>query len=138
MGEDQLSEQKHSLDRRASPLSEGSQHGCRVGRSPRKNWVEKAGGLPDYIERIAVHVHEKGHPISTAIPIAISTAKKSCATGEVFQWPGIQNINLGSRAEACNAVRQWEALKAKAKAKNMSNPSGPCCAEAEATTATRA
>lgn len=88
----------------------------RLNRSPRKNWVEEQGGLPDYIERIAIHLIRKGMSHSHAIATAINTAKKWCATGEVHQWPGIQRINLGSRAEACKAVARWEAMKAAAKA----------------------
>lgn len=84
--------------------------------SPRANWVERNGGLPKYIERIAVHMVSKGFSHSHAIAAAINTAKKWCATGEVHQWPGIQMINLGSRAEACKAVAEWEALKARAHA----------------------
>lgn len=69
------------------------------------------------IERIAVHVEKRpGMTTSHAIAIAINTAKKWCATGEVHQWPGVQRINLGSRKEACKAVAEWEALKKKAAA----------------------
>lgn len=74
-------------------------------RAPGKkdNWVESNGGLPDYIERVAKHIHyEGGHPISTAISMAISQVKKWAAAG---------------KAEAIKAIAQWEALKAKAAAK---------------------
>lgn len=83
----------------------------KLDRSPRANWVEKRGGLPDYIERIAVHLHDKGMPIGYAIATAINAVKKACATGDL-NFPGVQNENAGSRAEACKAVAQWEALKA--------------------------
>lgn len=33
----------------------------RLNVSPKENWVDKVGGLPDYIDRIAVHLVEKGH-----------------------------------------------------------------------------
>jgi hypothetical protein len=89
----------------------------RLDRSPRSNWVEEEGGLPDYIERIAVHLVAKGWPVSRAVATAVNTAKKWCATGEVHQWPGVQVINLGSRAQACAAVARWEAMKASARAK---------------------
>ena len=88
----------------------------KLDRSPRKNWVEEHGGLPNYIERIAVHLVRKGWTHQRAIATAINTAKKWCATGEVHQWPGVQMINLGSRGEACKAVAEWEALKARARA----------------------
>lgn len=85
----------------------------RLDRSPKKNWVEKAGGLPDYIDRIAVHLHDKGMPIGQSIATAINAAKKMCSTGDL-NWPGLQSVNTGSRAQACAAVADWEAKKAKA------------------------
>jgi hypothetical protein len=90
-----------------------------VGRldwSPGKNWIEDEGGLPGYIERIAVHLVQKGMPRARAIATAINAAKKMCATGDL-NWPGLQNVNPGSRAEACAAVARWEAMKASARAK---------------------
>ena len=83
----------------------------RLDRSPKKNWVEKAGGLPDYIERIAVHLKRKGMTTSHAIAVAINAVKKMRATGDV-NWPGLQNVNMGSRAQACAAVARWTAMKA--------------------------
>lgn len=76
------------------------------------NWVEKAGGLPPYIKRIAKHLQEKGMDESRAIATAVNAAKKMCATGDT-NFPGSQDVNAGSRAEACAAVAQWEAKKAK-------------------------
>lgn len=78
----------------------------------RKNWVEKAGGLPRYIKRIAKHLQQKGMDQSRAIATAVNAAKKMCSTGDV-NWPGKQQVNAGSRAEACAAVADWEAKKAK-------------------------
>ena len=82
----------------------------KLDRSPRKNWVEQQGGLPKYIERIAVHLVAKGMPTGRAIATAVNAAKKMCATGDL-NWPGLQNVNPGSRAEACAAVARWEAMK---------------------------
>jgi hypothetical protein len=83
-----------------------------LDRSPKANWVDKAGGLPDYIERIAKHLHyEKGMDISHAIATAVNVVKKMCATGEL-NWPGHQTANMGSQAEACAAVSSWEKKKA--------------------------
>lgn len=79
------------------------------------NWVEQTGGLPKYIKRIARHLRKKGFSESHAIATAVNAAKKMCSTGDV-NFPGKQNVNPGSRAEACNAVRQWESKKARAKA----------------------
>jgi hypothetical protein len=76
------------------------------------NWVEKAGGLPSYIERIAKHLHyEKAMSISHAIATAVNTVKKMCASGDL-NYPGKQSANSGSKAEACAAVAQWEKKKA--------------------------
>jgi hypothetical protein len=84
-------------------------------RSPRENWVERVGGLPRYIERIAKHLHyEKGKTISNAIAIAVNVVKKMCATGDL-NFPGKQEASPKSKAQACAAVAQWEAKKARAK-----------------------
>jgi hypothetical protein len=65
------------------------------------NWVEKVGGLPDFIERVAKHLHyEEGMTISRAIATAVSQCKKWCAKGN---------------AKACNAIRQWEQKKARSR-----------------------
>jgi hypothetical protein len=86
-------------------------------RSPKENWVERVGGLPRYIERIAKHLHyEKGKTISNAIAIAVNVVKKMCATGDL-NFPGKQSANPKSRAQACAAVAEWEAKKARSKAK---------------------
>jgi len=62
------------------------------------NWVEKAGGLPSYIERIAKHIHyDSGLSISHAIAAAVNRVKVLCAKGN---------------AQACAAVASWEKKKA--------------------------
>lgn len=85
------------------------------------NWVEKAGGLPSYIERIAKHLHyEKKMDISRAIAVAVNVVKKACASGQANasgQW------NPKSRAEACKAVAEWERKKGSSKAKSVSEAS---------------
>lgn len=76
------------------------------------NWVDKAGGLPSYIERIAKHLHaDSGMTISRAIAVAVNAAKRMCATGDL-NFSGKQSVNPGSRAQACKAVAEWEAKKA--------------------------
>lgn len=71
-----------------------------------------AGGklhLPPYIKRIAKHLQgEAGMKESRAIATAVNAAKKMCATGDL-NFPGSQNVNPGSRAQACAAVAQWKA-----------------------------
>lgn len=88
-----------------------------LDRSPKENWVEQAGGLPDYIERIAKHLHyEEGMTISRAIATAVNVVKRMCASGDT-NWPGIQHVAPKSQAQACKAVAEWEAMKAKSKGK---------------------
>jgi hypothetical protein len=77
------------------------------------NWVDQQGGLPSYIKRIEKHLERKGMSKSHAIATAVNVAKKMCATGDV-NWPGSQQVNAGSRAEACAAVARWEQMKAAA------------------------
>lgn len=81
--------------------------GCSLNTSPGKNWVEKEGGLPNYICRIARAVMKSGKSRSSAIAIAVSRTKKWAAGGD--------KVNADTRAKAAKAVAEWEALKAKAK-----------------------
>ena len=75
----------------------------------KQNWVDRAGGLPDYIERIAKHLHyEKGMDISRAIATAVATVKRWAAGGG--------DVSAATRAKAAAAVAQWEAKKAKSHA----------------------
>jgi len=79
------------------------------------NWVDKVGGLPKFIKRIKNHLVKKGMATSRAIATAVNVVKKMCASGDT-NWPGKQNVNAGSRAEACGAVADWERKKAQAHA----------------------
>jgi hypothetical protein len=88
--------------------------GCTLERSPGKsdNWIERVGGsLPEYICEVAKSIHQKrGVTLSRAISIAIGVMKNwSSGRGEV---------NADTRAKAAKALAQWNALKAKAKAKS--------------------
>ena len=86
-----------------------------LDRSPKQNWVDRAGGLPTYIERIAKHLHyEKGMEMGRAIATAVNVVKKMCATGDL-NWPGLQQVRPSSRAQACKAVAEWEAMKKRSK-----------------------
>lgn len=83
-----------------------------LDRSPRQNWVEKAGHLPPAIRDMAAEIEkERGLPLDQAIPIAISQAKKLAAKGN---------------AKYIAAVAEWEALKLKAHVKEavVSKPVG--------------
>jgi hypothetical protein len=76
-------------------------------RAPGKNdnWVEKAGGLPKYIERIAKHLHyEKGMDIGHAIAVAVNTVKRWAAGGG--------GVTAKTKAKAAAAVAEWEKKKA--------------------------
>jgi hypothetical protein len=81
----------------------------------KQNWVQKAGGLPSYIKRIKVHLQAKGMTESRAIATAVNVVKKACATGDL-NFPGVQQENAGSKAEACAAVADWERKKAQSHA----------------------
>lgn len=85
--------------------------GCSLDSSPKKNWVERSGGLPNYICRIARAIMRSGKPKSRAIAIAVSRVKKWAAGGD--------DVDADTRAKAAKAVAQWTALKAKNKAKKV-------------------
>lgn len=85
----------------------------RLNTSPRKNWVEDEGGLPRKIEHVAIEIMKSGVPKHVAIPAAINWCKYICRTGDVENWRGKQNVNAPSRAEACAAIAQWNAMKAR-------------------------
>lgn len=78
------------------------------------NWVEAAGGLPSYIERIAKHLHyEKGMSISHAIASAVNTVKRWARAGKVAKYgdPNHKNVSATTVAKAQAALAQWEAKK---------------------------
>lgn len=85
--------------------------GCSLDSSPKKNWVEESGGLPNYICRIAKGVMKGGKSKSQAIAIAVSRVKKWAAGGD--------DVDADTQAKATKAVAEWEALKAKNKAGNV-------------------
>jgi len=79
----------------------------------KQNWVDKSGGLPPYIERIAKHLHyEKGMDISRAIAVAFNTVKRWAAGGTVTENGTTKHITAKTQAQAAAAVAQWEAKKA--------------------------
>ncbi len=83
---------------------------CSLNHSPKKNWVEKNGGLPNYICHIAKAVG-KGSGSGGSIAIAIGVAKKWAS--------GAGKVTPATRAKASAAVAQWEALKARAHAHHV-------------------
>jgi hypothetical protein len=65
------------------------------------NWVDKAGGLPSYIERTAKHIHsDSGLSISHAIAAAVNRVKVLAAKGN---------------AQAIKALAEWNAKRGKNK-----------------------
>lgn len=82
-----------------------------LDRSPKENWVERAGELPPYIRKLARAIEKRGHSLSSAISIAI---------GRVKAWArGEGKVTAKTRAKAAAAVAAWEALKAKNAAKQI-------------------
>lgn len=88
------------------------------------NWIEKYNVLEpkrtNWIRRAAEHLQGKGMMEGHAIAVAKNAAAKLCASGDL-NWPGLQQANLTSRAEACEAIRRWEAGQAKARAAAATN-----------------
>lgn len=82
-----------------------------LDRSPKKNWVENAGELPPYIRKLARAIEKSGKTLSAAIAIAISRVKRWASGGD--------DVEADTRAKAAKALAQWEALKAKNKAKKV-------------------
>lgn len=71
--------------------------------SPKKNWVEDAGGLPPFIEDMAVHMMENsGLTREHAIPASVTRTKALAAKGN---------------KRAIEALAQWEKMKAGTKGK---------------------
>ena len=84
---------------------------CSLDSSPKKNWVEKAGGLPNYICHIAKGVMKSGKSKGQAIAIAVSRCKVWAAGGG--------DVDADTRGKAAKAVSEWEALKGKNAAKKI-------------------
>ena len=78
--------------------------GCSLDSSPKSNWVEKRGGLPEYICRIARAIMRSGRSKQTAIQMAISRVKVWASGGG--------NVKADTRAKAAAAVAEWEKMKA--------------------------
>lgn len=84
-----------------------------VGR--RKNWVEKTGGLPKYIRRIADHLIKRGMTEGHAIASAVNTVKRWARGGSAAKGQR-GNVNPDTVAKAVAALAEWEAKKAASKA----------------------
>ena len=81
----------------------------RLDWSPRKNWVEEEGGLPAYIEKVAIGIMKgTGKTREQAIPIAISRIKV---------WATGKGVNADTQARAVAALAEWQKMRASAKAR---------------------
>lgn len=67
------------------------------------NWVEKAGGLPRYIKRVAKHLRAKGMSQSHAIAAAVNTIKRWARGGG--------NVKPDTVAKAQAALAEWNAKR---------------------------
>lgn len=77
--------------------------------SPRKNEVEKRGGLPPYIASIASALIDKGIPRPRAIAIAVNMTRKMCATGRATNLKGNPRVSPAVQAAACAAAADFKA-----------------------------
>jgi len=84
---------------------------CSLDSSPKKNWVEKSGGLPNYICHIAKSIMKSGKSKGQAIAIAVSRVKVWAAGGD--------KVDKDTQAKAAAAASEWEALKGKNAAKKI-------------------
>lgn len=82
--------------------------GCSLDEKPGSNWVQDAGGLPEYICEIARAIKKTGKTTSQAISIAVSRVKK---------WASGAGVDKTTQAKAAKALAEWEKLKAKSHAK---------------------
>lgn len=69
-------------------------------------WHHKGTQLPAYIQQVAHGLVKSGMTESRAIATAVSRCKVWCAGGD--------SVKADTRAKACAAVAEWEALKVKA------------------------
>lgn len=82
--------------------------GCSLDESPGSNWVQEAGGLPEYLCEVARAVKRTGKSTSQAIAIAVSRMKV---------WATGKGVDKDTQAKAAKALAEWEAKRAKTHAK---------------------
>jgi hypothetical protein len=83
----------------------------RVGHTEQGLWHHKGMQLPAYIQHIANDlIQQKAMTESRAIATAVSRCKVWCAGGD--------NVKADTKAKACAAVAEWEALKVKSRSEN--------------------
>lgn len=80
--------------------------------SPRKNWVEKRGGLPPHIERVAVAIMARtGWDRQRAIATAINSDKRRTATGRERNFKKNPRIRGRKMPAIVAGIARWEAMK---------------------------
>lgn len=85
---------------------------CSLNRSPRYNWVEKVGGLPNYVCQVARAIARGGRALESAIPIAI---------GKIRDWAeGKDNVSEEVRARSQATMAEWDKKKAEATTETVS------------------
>lgn len=84
-----------------------------LNRSKLKNWVEKNGGLPTYINSIATAIlrTKPSWSISRVIATAVNMVKRMCAGQSTAI---VKKVSAAVKAAACKAVAQWNSKKAAA------------------------
>lgn len=82
--------------------------GCTLDEKPGSNWVQDAGGLPQYICEIARAIKRGGKSTSQAIAIAVSRVKV---------WATGKGVDAKTQAKAVAAVAEWEKKRVSSKAK---------------------
>lgn len=106
----ELARKRSNFDKRPSlhPERKGQ-----LNRSKLKNWVEKHGGLPTYINSIATALLRTNPTwsISRVIATAVNMVKRMCAGGSTAI---VKKVSAAVKAAACKAVASWSAKKAAA------------------------
>ena len=115
-GKDLLNYAESQLELSRGSSEEDDLNNVELGRlnwSPKVNWLEREGGLPKYIEDVAIGIMKStGYPRERAIPIAINRIKV---------WATGKGVNADTQARAISALISWEKLKAKAAARRAKN-----------------
>lgn len=89
--------------------------GCSLDESPGSNWVQQAGGLPEYICQVAKGIKKTGKTTSEAIAIAVSRMKV---------WATGKGVDKDTQAKAAAALAEWEEKRAKTHAKTAAKDAG--------------
>lgn len=98
-------ELKQTVIEAARDNHSSSSHPDVPNQAGKTNWVEKAGGLPPYIRRIARHLMaDAGMSTSQAIATAVNTVKRWARGGG--------DVTAATQAKAAKALAEWNAKKA--------------------------